>query len=202
MVDPQVRDEVEQDDVARPDLGTGVVQHRGHDQESQIGDGDGETLRGSPQRADGVEVARRPGLGLAVGPALRAGRGVGEQVQLPAAELVADQLQERDDGGLLGEMLELLDAHVLLLRELLVRPRHEDGVLLHVASVPVVAGVGDLPGEVRDEQEGMGGPADEVVDALVGRERPVAAFVSQNPHPCPDAALEEAVCGPGEGAKR
>jgi hypothetical protein len=46
------------------------------------------------------------------------------------------------------------------------------------------------------------GPADEVVDALVARERPVAAFVCQNPHPCSDAALEEAVCGPGEGTQR
>jgi hypothetical protein len=48
----------------------------------------------------------------------------------------------------------------------------------------------------------VGGPADEVVDALVAREGPVAAFVGQNPHPCSDAALEEAVCGPGEGAER
>lgn len=94
MVNPQVRDKVEQDDVPRADLGTSVVQHRGHDQQPQIGNGDGETLRGTPQRANRIKMARVPGLGLAVGPALRAGRGVRKQVQLPAAELVADELQE------------------------------------------------------------------------------------------------------------
>ncbi len=47
----------------------------------------------------------------------------------------------------------------------------------------------------------MQGPADDVVDQGVGGEGAVAAFVREDPDPRADAALGEAVGGPGEDAQ-
>lgn len=47
----------------------------------------------------------------------------------------------------------------------------------------------------------MQGPADDVVDEGVRREGAVAAFVREDPDPRADAALGEAVGGPGEDAQ-
>ena len=148
------------------------------------------------ETADGVKVAGRSSR-----PALGAGRNVHQQIQLPAEQLVSDQLQERHDGRLLGQMLQLLDAHVLLGRQLLVGPRHEHRILLHVSGIPVVAGVGDFPREVGHHQKRVGGPADEVVEGLVVREGAVAALVGQDPESRTHAALEEAIGGPGDDAQ-
>ena len=181
MMHPQVGDKVQQNDIPGPDLSRRIVQDGAHDQQAQIRQGHAQRLRPAEDLAEGVEVAGHAGAAATLGQTLGTGGNVQEQIQLPAHQLVADQLDEGHDGGLLGQMLELLDADVLLLGQLFVGPGDEDGVLLHVPGVAVVAGVGDLPGEVGDHEERVGGPADKVVEGLVLGEGTVAALMGENP---------------------
>lgn len=199
---PEVGNKVQKDDIPCTNLRRGVVQNRTHDKQTQISQGNAEILRLGEKVAEGIEVAGRATDRTILGQTLGTGGDIQEEVQLPSEELVADELQEGDDGGFLGEMLELLDADVLLLGQFIVGPGDEDGVLLHVAGVAVVAGMGDLPGEVGDHQEGVGSPADNVVEGLMLGEGTMAAFMSQNPYSGADTTLEEAVDSPGEGAQR
>lgn len=198
---PQIGNKVQKGDIPCANLCRGVVQNRTHNEQTQISQGNAEVLRPSKKVAEGVEVAGHATDRTIFRKTLRTGGDIQEEVQLPSEELVADELQEGDDGSFFGQMLELLDADVLLLGQLVVSPRDKDRVLLHVAGVAVVARMGDLPGEVGDHQEGVGGPADNVVKGLVLGEGTMTTFMSQNPYSGADAALEEAVDSPGEGAQ-
>lgn len=105
-------------------------------------------------------------------------------------------MQERGDGRLLGQLVELVhklrDAGGVHLAGF----RHKDHVLLHVARGLVVLAVRDLPGEVGDQEGGVADPPDGVVDDFRGRESLVSALVSQDPQPGAEETLDYGVHRP------
>lgn len=68
-----------------------------------------------------------------------------DEIHLPSQQLVSDELDKGDNGCLLGEVLQLLNADISLRRQIILGPGDKDSVLLHVAGVAMVASVGDLP---------------------------------------------------------
>lgn len=175
-----------------------------HDAKAKVGDDDEVGLLGQEEHAPRVEVAaalREPALLVIVADAaLVAGRDVEEKVRLPAEELVEEKLEGGDNGRVLGELLEGLERDALLGGNLLVGARDENEILLDVAGEAVVAGVRDLPREVRNTEERVGEPADDVVQAGVPGEGAVAALVGEDPQAGEDAALGASVEDPEGGA--
>lgn len=88
---------------------------------------------------------------------------IGDEVHGPATELLHHRVDEGSDGGLLGQLIELVsqlaDARSILISRL----RNKHHVALHVAGSLVVLSVGDLPGEVRNEESSVGNEANGVV---------------------------------------
>ena len=104
-------------------------------------------------------------------------RDVGDEVQRPAQQLLAEEVDQRPDGRLLGQLAQLVRQLVHVRGVLAARPGHEDHVALHVAGRLVVLAVRDLPREVGHEQRRVQDPADRVVERLGRREGLVAALV-------------------------
>lgn len=185
MINPQIREEV-------PDEHVGSAERAGHPDER----GDGESnaniaqddelrVLGLVERAGGVEVVDTGGVPvlLPLAAALLlvlvvvVSRHVGEEVQPPPRQLLANQVEQSSNGGLLGQLVELVHEPGDAAGVHLARLGDEDHVLLHVAGGLVVLAVRDLPGEVGNQQRGVADPADGVVDDFRGREGLVAAFV-------------------------
>jgi hypothetical protein len=127
---------------------------------------------------------------------------VGHEVVGPADQLLPDEHEEGDDGGLLGELGELVghaaDAGGVLLAGLGV----EDHVPLDVGGGLVVLAVGDLPAEVGHEEGRVEEPAGGVVDDARGREGLVTALMGDDPEAGAEEALEDAVQTPEDGPRR
>lgn len=70
---------------------------------------------------------------------------------------------------------------------------HENGVLVHVVVVSVVAGVAELPAEEGDHQHAVEEPAGNGVDGKVLGERIMAAVVCKDPETSEETSLDEAV---------
>lgn len=199
-MDPEVGDGIEEEHVPASDDSGAVVDHARGDEEANVGDKDPEALAGAEDGAHGVEVALGPPAGGFALEAVGAAGDVEEEVGLPAEELVGEEADEGDDGGVLEEVVLDADAEDAALLVLGLGAGHESHVLLHVAGEAVVAGVGVLPREVGHEEEGVGGPADDVVDAGVQGEGAVAALVGEDPETRAHEALDEAVGDPGGAA--
>lgn len=127
---------------------------------------------------------------------------VGQEVVGPADELLADEHEQGVDGGLLGQLGQLVDHLAEAGGLLLAGAGHEDHVALEVAGGLVVLAVGHLPREVWHKQGRVQDPADDVVVQLGGRESLVAALVGQDPEAGAEEALHEGVQAPEGEAER
>lgn len=112
---------------------------------------------------------------------VRLAGGVDGEVGLEADHLLDEEGDNGADRRLLGQLCEL--ACALGLDERVSSLRDEHHVLVDVARGLVVLSVRELPGEVGVPGVGVHGPAEEVVDPVVLRERGVAALVCQDPEP-------------------
>lgn len=168
VVNPQVGNSVEEEGSGNANGSRGKVQSSEHEHKADIGDEDIEGLVGAEDGAEGVEVAdAQPALssGNLTLLAGLAGGGVEEEVNLPAKELVGNEANDLADGGVLEELVKVGKDGAGVAPGL---SRGDKGhVLGDVASEAVVAVVAVLPGEVRDEQEAVEGPTDDVVEAGV-----------------------------------
>jgi hypothetical protein len=220
VVNPEVGNKPQEHDGGDANLLRRPVENGAEDGETNVGEEDEDGLVGAEDGAEGVEVADAEPLAEAGDGALQtalAGGGVEEHVHLPAEELVGDEVDELGDGSVLEELSPVdteepglaggaLSGGLLLaeggLVDVALGLAHGDEghVLLHVAGEAVVAVVRELPGEVRDAEEGVEEPAGHIVDAGVRAEGAVAALVSENPDAGADKALEEAVDHPGGDA--
>lgn len=105
--------------------------------------------------------------------------GVGGQVELQAAELLENKNPQCPDWRLLQDFTDL--ARSMALNKFLLGVGNENHVSGQMARGLVVFGVGEFPREVGHAEVRVEHPADEIVDVLVVRKRPVATFVGQNP---------------------
>lgn len=195
--DPQERNRLPVKNLSR------LVEDEAGDSKTNVGDDDEVGLLGKEENTPGVEVAAalvEPAfLVVVANTALVASRDVEEEVGLPAEELVGKQLDGGDNGRVLGELLKGLDGDAHFIGHLLNGARNEDEVLVDVAGEAVVAGMRDLPGEIRNTKGRVAEPADDIVQTLVPREGAVATLVGENPQAGEDAALGSAVENPESG---
>lgn len=145
VVNPEVGNDIEQHHVPRANDSAEVVHNGAHDQQTEVGIGNKNPLRRREESAGWVVVACKCDFALILGSALNTSGDIEEEVQLPSHQLVANELNEGNNWSLLSKVLQLLDLQVLLGGQVLIGPRDKDSVLLHVASVAVVASMGDLP---------------------------------------------------------
>lgn len=200
VVDPEVRDGVEEEDGGDVKDLSGLVQGSEGDGEAKVGNGNEDGLVGTENGTGGVEVAdveeTAEGTNLTLLAALASG-GVEEEVHLPSEELVADEVDKLEDRGVLEKLVKVDAAEQGLLGGLGLSGGNESHVLLHVAGEAVVTVVRELPGEVGNEEEGVEHPADAVVQLGVLGKGAVAALVTQDPDTGADESLKEAIDHPG-----
>ena len=178
VVHPEVRDEVPDEQVGEAVVLANVPESSSDDGQTDIAGKDQVLVLLLVQGAGGVEVVDATeeavllALALALGlPLVEVVAGnVADEVQRPTGELLSNGVDERSDGGLLGQLIELVDQLADTRGIDLPRLRNEDHVALHVAGGLVVLSVGDLPGEVRNQEGGVGNEADRVVQHLGRRE--------------------------------
>lgn len=93
---------------------------------------------------------------------------VSHEVHGPSTELLADGVEQGVDGSLVSQLGDLVDRLADTGGVDLAGLGYEDHVALHVAGGLVVLAVGDLPGEVGNEEERVADPADSVIEHLGG----------------------------------
>ena len=210
VVDPQIGEEVPHRHVRPAESLSEEEEGRGGDGNADVAHHDQPGVAVLIQRAAGVEVvyaaAEAVPLALATTLALAlvevVARHVGEEVVGPADDLLADEVDEGGNGRLLGQLVELVNETAHPSGLLLAGARDEDHVALDVACRLVVLGVAELPAEVGDEESRVQDPADNVVEALRGREGAMAALMGKNPETGSEEALEEGVRTPEDDAGR
>lgn len=200
VVNPEVRHEVQQGNSLPPNDSAGEIEGAENETQAQVGVGNVQGLVGAEDGRGGLEVAHAPPAHVLALHAVLAGSGVGQEVRLPASQLVEEELEHLDDWHILEELGVQVQVGQSLAGALLDGLGDKSHVLLHVAGEAVVTVVAVLPGEVRHEQRRVHEPAHEVVEALVDREGAVAALVSQNPDTRENQALNIAVGDPGGSA--
>jgi hypothetical protein len=121
---------------------------------------------------------------------------VEEEVHGPASNLLTDHVDGGVDGGLLHELVHLVDGSAGAGSEDLASLGDEDHVTLHVAGGLVVLAVADLPAEVRDEESRVAEPTDKVVQDLAVGEGLVTTLVGKNPETGTDKTLDDGVESP------
>lgn len=210
MVNPEVRDEVPDEHVGEAKLLDEEVQG-GHGQaDTDVAEDDEMGVLVLVQRGTGVEVVNAAAeavvLALAATLALAlvvvVAGDVGQEVVGPADELLAEEQEQGVDGGLLGQLRQLVDHLAEAGGLLLAGAGHEDHVTLEVAGGLVVLAVGHLPREVGHEQGRVENPADDVVVQLGRGEGLVAALVGQDPEAGAEEALHDGVQAPEGEAER
>lgn len=210
MVHPQVWETVPDKQVQPAEVGTDEVQGGADDEETKVTQGNQLGVLGLVQRAGGVEVVdtAEPAVLLAHTAALGllgvvvVTSDVVEQVHRPAEELLGQKVAGSQDGSLLAQLAELVEGLAHAGGVLLTGLGDEDHVAGQVTGGLVVLAVGDLPGEVGDEQERVADPANGVVQDLGGGEGLVTTLVGQNPHAGADETLHDGVQGPEGHAGR
>lgn len=204
VVHPQVRDAVPDQQVEPAELGADGVQEGASEEETQITQGNQLGVLGLVQRAGGVEVVdtAEPAVGLALAAALGllgvvvVAGDVGDQVHGPAEQLLEQKVGGSQDGGVLHELTDLVDGGTDTGCELVTSLGDEDHVTGNVTGGLVVLAVGDLPGEVGNQQQRVADPANSVIQDLGGRESLVTTLVSQNPDAGSNHTLDHSVQGP------
>lgn len=210
VVDPEVRDAVPHKKVQPSIGGTDIVQKRAGEQKAEVTQDNQLGILGLVQGARGVKVVdtTTPAVLLALAATLGlllvviVASDVGDQVQQPAKQLLADHVGGSRNGSLLNELAELVDGLADASSVLVAGLGNEDHVTGNVSGSLVVLAVGDLPREVGDQQEGVADPADSVVQDLGGGEGLVTALVGQDPNTGTDEALDNGVQGPQGHASR
>ena len=179
-----------------------IVQGSTNDQQAEVGDGDEVSLRIGEERAQRVKVAVSERLGPRglLRQTLGTCADVEHQVCLPSEKLVGQQGGSIVEGSLLEQLLDLVEQSGHLGLEVLVGGRYEDGILLDVAVVAVVSGVGDLPREVGHHEQRVSRPSHHVVQRRVWRKGAVSTLMTENPDTDAHASLEEGVGDPGPHA--
>lgn len=195
-MNPHIRGNVHEEDGLPADDTSCKIDGVGDKAQAKISGGDVNSLAGAEDVTGGLKVAHaQQAVALAL-LALGAGRNVEEQIHLPPGNLVEEEFDQGDDGGVLEQLgieVQVGDAALAPLRHV---AGDKDHVLLHVAGEAVVAVVRELPAEIGDEEERVGEPSHDVVDHLVGGESTVAALVGQDPETGAEQALDEAVADP------
>lgn len=208
MVNPEVWGEVPDEHVEPSEFASKGVQDGSDDQQAEIAEQDQLGVLGLVQWAVGVEMidAAEETVTLALSASLAltfmevmAGN-IGEKVHGPSKELLENHVDDGMDGSLLGEFIELVDQAANARSICLSGLGDKDHVTLHVSGSLVVLSVGDLPGEVWHEQRGVQDPANGVIEDLGGRERLMAALVSQHPDTGSEQTLDESVQRPEDEA--
>lgn len=210
MVNPEVRDEVPDEHVGEAKLLDEEVQGSHGQADTDVAEDDEVGVLVLVQRGTGVEVVNAAAgtivLALAAALALAlvvvVAGDVGQQVVGPPDELLADEDEQGVDGGLLGQLGQLVDHLAEAGGLLLAGAGHEDHVALEVAGCLVVLAVGHLPREVGDQQGRVQDPTDKVVVQLGGGEGLVAALVGQDPETGAEEALHHGVQTPQGEAER
>lgn len=174
MVHPEVRNEVPNQHVVEAKLLGEEVENSSSNQKAEVAQED-ELLvlllvkwAGRVEVVDTAEVAvlLANTLTLALLVVVVVAGNVGGEVHQPTSELLGDGVDSGGDGSLLGELRKLVDHLSNSGCVDLTGLWHENHVAVHVASSLVVLAVGDLPGEVRDEESGVKNPANGVVDGF------------------------------------
>lgn len=204
MVHPQVGNTVPDEQVQPAVVAADVVQDGAGEEQTQVTQDNELGILGLVQRAGGVEVVdtATPAVVLALATALVllgvvvVASDVVHQVHGPAEELLGQKVAGGQDGGLLAQLTELVQGLADAAGVLLTGLGDEDHVAGDVTGGLVVLAVGNLPGEVGNEQERVADPADGVIQDLGGGEGLVTALVGQNPHTGTDKTLHNGVQGP------
>lgn len=208
MVHPQIREEVPHEHVGEAIGAAEVGQDGDRDGNTNVAQEDELRVLGLVQWAPRAEVvdATEVAVLLALAASLLLAlvvvmaSDVGKQVHGPSEGLLADRVKEGGDGRLLGQLVELMDHPAHTACELLAGLGNEHHVALHVSSGLVVLAVGDLPGEVGNEESGVADPASGIIEDLGGREGLVAALVCEHPQSCAEESLDHSVQGPEDRA--
>lgn len=105
-------------------------------------------------------------------------------------------MQGSRDRGFLGQFGELMEHVTVFGRIDLPRLGHKNHVSLHVTGCFVMLSMGDLPGEIRDQESRVAEPANSIIQRFARREGLMAAFMGENPQPGTEQALHEGVQSP------
>lgn len=200
VVDPEVRKEVNAEDVQETESHEGVSETSHPDDNANVGDDDVGVLVGSEQRGLGREVVREAGVGALAS-------SVPDEVERPSEEELASQPNDGHDGSIVKSLREdflqvkrdLGSFQVLLLgiqsrqAALLAGLGDEDLVASEVRSLSMVLGVCDPPRMIRNAESGMQNPANGVVGELAGRVCLMTAFVGNDPKASADETSAEVV---------
>lgn len=204
VVDPEVGKEVPDEHVGPAKGVAEVDEGGGGDSDTDVGDDDPGGLTLLIEGRAGVEVVdtSEPAVLLALATTLAlplvevVAGDVGHEVVGPADELLTDKVDQGVDGGLLGQLGNLMDETADARSKLLAGARNEDHVTRDVAGSLVVLAVGELPREVGDEKGRVEDPADGVVDQPGRGESLVTALVGKNPETGAEKALHKGVQTP------
>lgn len=208
VVDPKVWDDVPNEKVGHAKVLANQVENANSDHQAEIAEQDELLVLLLVQRAGREEVvdAARETVGLACTLALNllvvvvVASDVGDEVHEPAAKLLGNHVGGSGNRGLLDELGKLVDHLADSGGVDFAGLGDKDHVALHVASGLVVLAVGDLPGEVRDEQCRVEDPANRVVEGLGGGKGLVAALVGNDPEAGAEETLHDRVESPEAGS--
>ena len=208
MVHPQIGDAIPHREVEPAVRRANIVQGGADDGQTDVAQEDQLRILGLIQRAGRVEVVDTAKVSVALALATAFGLAfvvvvashVGEEVQGPPEQLLQEHVDDRSNGGLLHQLVELMDGLADTGGILVTGLGDEDHVAGDVTGSLVVLAVGDLPGEVRHEKGGVADEANRVVQHLGGREGLVTTLVSQHPDTGADHTLDDGIQSPEPGA--
>ena len=121
------------------------------------------------------------------------GRVVGKQVSWPSNQLLYHELDRSTKRHFLGKLPIRVFGFAGMLSVLFAGLGYKLHVLDEVVVQGMVLFVGQLPGEVRDQEGRMQDPASNVVQGLGVGKGAVAAFMRNHPDPNPKQTLEKSV---------
>ena len=121
---------------------------------------------------------------------------VGEQVHGPSKELLAERVKEGRDWSFFGQLVDFVHKLSNAARVLVSSLWDENHVTFHVPRGLVVLAVGNLPGEVWNEEGRMAEPTSCVVENLRGREGLMTALMSKDPEASPEKTLNDGIESP------
>lgn len=201
VVNPHVGNNVEQEGGPGAVVLSELVDGGADEGQADVGEEDVQGLLGTEDARGGLEVAEAEPAALTL-QTLGAGRDVEQEVALPGEQLVGEELDQVHNGRLVKHLG--VDAQASepaqgsnLALVVLLGGRDKGHVLLHVASVHVVASMAELPAEEGNHEQRVKNPADKAVQLAVEREGAMAALVGQDPDTSADETLSETVGSPG-----
>lgn len=129
-------------------------------------------------------------------------RDVGGQIHEPSEQLLEDQADSSQNGGLLHQLAQLVHSLSHTRSKLFSGLGDKNHITAQVAGSLVMLAVGNLPREVRNQQERVAEPANGIIQDLVRRERLVTALVSQDPQTSTKQTLNNSVQRPQDNPGR